>query len=103
MQYSSAVPEGTPGVQSYGIHGNHTSICRFQNEESPAYEVIVRALIDWREAALEVINQNWAQYRDHIAVTAMHNTSVTGSNPHCKKTFIAIAGYFADFILSYSD
>ena len=85
MQYASAVPEGAPGVQSYGIHANHTSICRFQNEESPGYEVLVRALIDWREAALEATNQKWAQYKDYIAVTTMHSMPVTGSSPHCKK------------------
>lgn len=81
------MPEGVPDVQSYGIHGDHRNICRFKNEESPGYEVLVRALIDWREAASEVVNQKWVQYRDHITVTAMHNMPVTGSGPHCKKKF----------------
>lgn len=81
------MPEGIPDVQSYGIHANHTSICRFQNEESPGYEVLVRTLIDWREAAPEAIIQKWAQYQDYISVTATHNMSVTGSGSHGKKTF----------------
>ncbi|KAF8465963.1 hypothetical protein BDZ91DRAFT_794532 [Kalaharituber pfeilii] len=72
VEYSSAVPDTTPNVQSYGIHGDHTSISRFQNEESPGYEVLVRALTDWRDAAPEVIARRWAEYLDHVKLSSMH-------------------------------
>ncbi|RPB25563.1 hypothetical protein L211DRAFT_847916 [Terfezia boudieri ATCC MYA-4762] len=81
VEYSSAVLQGTANVQSYGIHGDHTSICRFENEESPGYDVLVRALIDWREAAPDAVGLKWAQYRDQVMLSNIHNNmSPTGSH-----------------------
>lgn len=77
MEYSSAVPQGVANVQSYGIHGDHTSICRFENEESPGYDVLVRALIDWREAAPEAVSLKWAQYSQVRLLNMHNNTSPT--------------------------
>lgn len=78
VEYSSAV-QGAANVQSYGIHGDHTSICRFENEESPGYDVLVRALIDWREAAPDAVGLKWAQYRAQVMLSNMHNNmSPTG-------------------------
>lgn len=86
MEYSSAVPQGVANVQSYAIHGDHTSICRFENEESPGYDVLVRALIDWREAAPEAVGLKWAQYRDLVRLLNIHNNmSPTGSHIGTRK------------------
>jgi len=75
VEYSSAVLQGAANVQSYGIHGDHTSICRFENEESPGYDVLVRALIDWREAAPDAVSLKWAQYRDQVTLLNIHNNT----------------------------
>ncbi|KAF8423890.1 P-loop containing nucleoside triphosphate hydrolase protein, partial [Tirmania nivea] len=86
VEYSSAVLQGAANVQSYGIHGDHTSICRFENEESPGYDVLVRALIDWREAAPDAVSQKWAQYRDQVMLSNIHNNmSPTGSHIGTRK------------------
>jgi len=86
VEYSSAVLQGAANVQSYGIHGDHTSISRFENEESPGYDVLVRALIDWREAAPDAVSLKWMQYRDKVMLSNMHNNmSPTGSHIGTRK------------------
>lgn len=74
--------DGIADAQIYGIHGDHHNISRFENEESSGYAVLVRALIEWREAAPEAINLKWAQYRDQVTLRAMHTNSLSPKGSH---------------------
>ncbi|KAI5790603.1 P-loop containing nucleoside triphosphate hydrolase protein, partial [Peziza echinospora] len=73
VEYSSAVPEAAANIQSYGMHEEHSKMCRFQNDQDSGYLVIVRALIDWRDAAPDAIRRKWQQYIESVRLDALHS------------------------------
>ncbi|XP_044724019.1 tetratricopeptide repeat domain-containing protein [Hirsutella rhossiliensis] len=55
---TSASPQ-LPGVIYYGIEATHSTICKFENENTPGYRTISTTIRDWVAEAPPVIEVRW--------------------------------------------
>ena len=57
---SSASPP-VEGVERMGIEADHISMCKFEDESAPGYEVVAEALQRYSEESLTLIRERWAE------------------------------------------
>lgn len=57
---SSAAPY-IEGVERMGIEADHSTMCKFEDENAPGYEAVAEALLRYSEAAPALIVDRWAE------------------------------------------
>lgn len=57
---SSAAPY-VDGVERMGIEADHSTMCKFDDENAPGYEAVAEALLRYSEGAPSLIKDRWAE------------------------------------------
>ncbi|KAI0165165.1 hypothetical protein GGR52DRAFT_575258 [Hypoxylon sp. FL1284] len=68
---TSAGPQ-LPGVTYYAIEATHSTMCKYENRNSPGYRTVATAIRDWVTLAPEVIATRWRVEDDEKLARAKH-------------------------------
>ncbi|KAL1962071.1 hypothetical protein VTN77DRAFT_599 [Rasamsonia byssochlamydoides] len=60
----SAAPD-VGGVERMGIEGDHSSMCKFEDENAPAFEAVAEAIVRYSREAPALIAGRWVEEKQH--------------------------------------